>query len=253
MPTPFMHIAFAHRFIQEPAVPLPIRATLREHWGPFLLGSIAADARVSSGLQRADTHFFDYQAQLVPPPHQVMLATHPTLRASAVQSASQRAFIAGYAGHLAMDEIWCTAALYPLFSDTWGTSRERFMLLHMLLGVLDARDYHALEVTDQAALQAATPHHWLPFMPDADLVIWRDLIAGQMPPVGASQTNDILSKRIGISAADMTAFINDSAQMEQQLWANVPHEQVEQVEVAMHEWASKVILDYYADYDADKV
>jgi hypothetical protein len=80
MPTPFMHMALAHRMSIDPLVPTDIRSALQSHWGAFLLGQIAPDARVSSGLQRAQTHFFDYGPVIDPPATRAMLTKHPDLR-----------------------------------------------------------------------------------------------------------------------------------------------------------------------------
>ena len=68
MPTPFMHMALARRLIADPSLPTTIRDLVQSAWGAFLLGSIAPDARISSGLDRANTHFFEYQPVIDPPP-----------------------------------------------------------------------------------------------------------------------------------------------------------------------------------------
>ena len=79
MPTPFMHLAFAQRVIDDSALPMAYRETLTapENWGAFLLGSVAPDARVSSGIRRADTHFFEYTPTIPVPPFTVMLERFP--------------------------------------------------------------------------------------------------------------------------------------------------------------------------------
>src|SRR5260221_4240641 len=107
MPTPFMHMALAKRLLADGTFPEPARKFLAANWGPFLLGSVAPDARVSSGMDRAATHFFEYAPIIDPPPVQAMLARHPELVRSAILDDEQAAFVAGYAGHLSMDEVWC--------------------------------------------------------------------------------------------------------------------------------------------------
>lgn len=246
MPTPFMHMALAHRLSTDALVPTDIRSTIHDNWGAFLLGQIAPDARVSSGLQRAQTHFFEYSAIIDPPATRAMLTKHPDLRCAQTHDKDHAAFIAGYLAHLVVDEVWCMDALYPLFS-TWGTMQSRFHMLHMLLGDLDERDYAVLPDSDFEPLHTATPARWLPFMPDADLVVWRDLIANQLPPVGRNMTYDILSKRIDISAQQMADFIHNTAEMQAQLWTNVPPDKLAHVEQHMYERSRQVVIDYYTD------
>jgi hypothetical protein len=246
MPTPFMHIAVAHRLSADSAVPPEIRAVLHANWGPFLLGSVAPDARVSSGLRRTDTHFFDYQAVIDPPAPVVMLTQHPSLRRPLTHDAAHAAFVAGYVAHLGMDEQWCTDALYPFF-DSWGTRELRFKMLHMLLSHLDARDYVLVPRSDYQPLQSATPVSWLPFIGDADLVTWRDLIAKQLAPEGHNQTFEILGSRIGLTVAEMGAFIADAAQMQAQLWDHVPPERLAVAEESMYQRVRAIVTAYYED------
>jgi hypothetical protein len=241
-----MHMALAHRFSNDELVPAIIRSEIKDNWGAFLVGQVAPDARVSSGLQRAHTHFFDYAPKIEPPAPKVMLEKHPSLRFGRVTDAAQAAFIAGYVAHLVVDEVWCEKALYPLFS-TWGTQSVRFLMLHMLLGYLDERDYNTLPTTDYAPMHEATPSGWLPFMPDADLIVWRDLIANQLPSVGRNLTYEILSKRVDLTAEQMGNFIHNSEEMQMQLWNNVAPEKIAEIEQEMYARSRQIIVDYYAD------
>src|SRR5258708_39750816 len=115
MPTPFMHMAFAERLIADPVLPAGVRDLLVSNWGAFLLGSIAPDARVSSGIDRVGTHFFEYVPHIDPSAVQVMMTRHPELAGISLSEGGRRAFIAGYVAHLMMDQILCTALLFPVF------------------------------------------------------------------------------------------------------------------------------------------
>ncbi|MBX3084374.1 MAG: hypothetical protein KF716_22245 [Anaerolineae bacterium] len=246
MPTPFMHMALAHRMNTDAVVPSDIRSAIQADWGAFLLGQVAPDARVSSGLQRPQTHFFDYQPIIDPPAPQVMLTKHPELRRPRTTDPSQAAFVAGYVAHLVVDEVWCMEALYPLFSE-WGTMPMRFHMLHMLLGFLDERDYTTLPSSDYAPMHNAAPDHWLPFMTDADLIVWRDLIADQLPSVGRNLTYDILSKRIDQTPEQMADFVHNTQEMQTQLWSNVPPDKIAHVEQDMYARSRQTVIDYYTD------
>jgi len=248
MPTPFMHMAFAERIIRDPALPDPLRSAIKAQWGAFLLGSIAPDARVASGIRRADTHFFEYEPVIAVPPNVVMLTQYPALQPTHIHDAAHAVFIAGYSAHLAMDEVWCTDLLFPKFMKLDGGSFSSFQMLHMLLGYLDGRDYAALPIAEQyPALAGVTLDQWLPFIPDSALIAWRDLIAQQIAPDGHSQTLEILGQRIQMSADEMAAFINDTAQMDEKLWHNVPHETVAAVETTMYDRARDVLIGYLTD------
>ncbi len=241
-----MHMALGQRLIADPGLPGGARDLLRAAWGAFLLGSIAPDARVSSGISRADTHFFDYGPVVDPPPAVALLARHPELRRTALHDAQQTAFVAGYVAHLAMDEIWCTDLLFPqlILAEDWGTPTERNIMLHMLLGYMDHRDRAQLPDTDYQPLAAAEPRGWLPFMSDAALLGWRDTVAPQLAPDGTSLTLDILGRRINMPASDMAAFINNQAQMAVSLWAHIPHEALASVEEAMYNAVRSTIIGY---------
>ncbi len=245
MPTPFMHMAFAQRVVADDALPPDVRAAIDAHWGAFLLGSIAPDARVSSGIRRADTHFFEYEPVIATPPITAMLTQYPMLNRANVGSDQHAVFIAAYGAHLAMDEIWCTDLLFPKFMNGWADGSLSFQMLHMLLGWLDARDLQTLPLAAQyPALAAATPDHWLPFIPDEALIVWRDTIASQIAPEGSSRTLEILSQRIKMNEGEMRAFINSPDKMDQFMWQNVSRETVAAVEVAMYARARSVLLDY---------
>src|SRR5436190_432123 len=127
MPTPFMHMALAHRLMGDASFPENHKALLQAAWGPFLLGSIAPDARVSSGISRVDTHFFDYTPVIDPPPVVTMLARHPYLKREHLENSDQLAFVAGYVAHLAMDEVWSANLLYPAFiaDSAWAPKATR--------------------------------------------------------------------------------------------------------------------------------
>ena len=76
MPTPFMHLRAANRFLNDAAVPREIRADLgsEANLGAFLLGNVAPDARVSGGLSRDRTHFFEYGPRVNPHPGNAILS-----------------------------------------------------------------------------------------------------------------------------------------------------------------------------------
>lgn len=246
MPTPFMHMALVQCLITDASLPGSIHDLLRAEWGAFLLGSIAPDARVSSGISRADTHFFEYRPVIDPPPAVAMLNRYPELRRAALQDTAKAVFIAGYVGHLAMDEIWCTQLLFPCFVEAngWQPQEERNLALHLLLGYLDERDRTQIPEIDYPALTSASPDHWLPFIGDEALAGWRDLIASQLAPGAASQTLEILGKRVAVPAARLAQYVGSPTEMHARLWAHVPPEQIPIIEEAMYRATLRTVIDY---------
>lgn len=234
-------MAFAQRVIDDPAL-APYRELIQSQWGAFLLGNIAPDARVSSGIRRADTHFFEYGPVIDPPALQAMLQTFPAL--VQVMPDAQKAFLAGYTAHLAMDEVWCTDMLYPHFTKLWDGNFSSFTMLHVCLGWLDARDRATLPESQYPALASATPSEWLPFIPDAALVEWRDVVASQIAPGGKSRSLEILGQRVKMNEAELREFIESEKAMNDYLWHNIPHSVIEANDQHMYEAARANILTY---------
>ncbi len=238
-----MHMAFAQRVINDSVLALH-RELILNHWGAFLLGNIAPDARVSSGIRRADTHFFEYGPEINPSALSAMLETFPALQRSTVTQDDQVAFVAGYAAHLAMDEVWCTDILYPYFTKLWDGNFSSFTMLHICLGWLDARDRAVLPESQYPALANAMPNGWLPFIPDVSLVEWRDIVASQIAPGARSKTLEILGQRVKMNEAEMQEFIDSEKAMNDYLWHNIPHDVIVANDQRMYEKARTNILNY---------
>lgn len=244
-----MHMALARCLLSDPQLPRAAHDLLQAEWGAFLLGSIAPDARVSSGFDRVHTHFFEYGPVIDPPPVAAMLARHPDLRRPAIQDETRAAFVTGYVAHLAMDAVWCTAVLYPRFlhDDSWAMPRTRSLLYHMLLGLLDQRDRSRLQDDDYRQLSSTAPDHWLPFISDEGLCGWRDAVASQIAPGASSLTLSILGQRIGMQASEMAAFVENEARMAP-LWQAVPPTHLAAVEEATYSATRQAVTRYLAGH-----
>lgn len=243
MPTPFMHLHAAARFLQDDSIAFEQRDFLNTHLGAFLLGNIAPDARVSGGINRADTHFFEYGEKVTPHAVTAMLTLHPDLKTA---QNSHRAFIAGYTAHLAMDVVWAETMLYQHFykRQDWADSRVRFNMLHVLLCYLDGRDYQQWPENFYDQLHAAQPDHWIPEISDVGLAEWRDLIAHQICPVCQSKTIPLLGTRVDIGESGLRAILESDTRMEQELWRYVPKTVVQSVEIQMYD-AMKFWVENY--------
>lgn len=243
MPTPFSHLASAQRLLDEERLPAPGRARLWEQLPAFLLGSIAADGHASAGLRREDTHFYTYDRPIATPLTEALLTRHPLLRSP--HAAAQRAFVAGYIGHLALDEVWTERVMRPHFIEAaWGDSGERFLMVNVLLAGMDERDRGLLQPGVMQALSGATPAGWLPFLPDPALIVWRDQIAVQLEPGAPSQTLPIVSSRTGLTVEELSELIHSEAAQETRLWAHVPRAVVDETEARMQDYAIEQVAEY---------
>jgi hypothetical protein len=244
MPTPFTHLLFAQRLLEAgDCVDSRFLPVLRAELGAFLLGTIAADARVGAQMPRENTHFYLYGQTMSESPWRSMLRQYPELQKP--QSTSQRSFVAGYIGHLAMDEVWSLKMVGPhFFLADWGSREARFLMLHIILSVMDERDYDLLELWQSDALNHVAPASWVPFISDADLGVWQHLIQNQLKPNGVSQTLDIFGERVIKSPKELRAILDDPQRMHESLWANVPKATLAEVEAEMYSYACASMGEY---------
>lgn len=251
MPTPFTHLRTAQRLLDDKDISPALRELLYAQHSAFLLGNVAADARVDSGLLRANTHFYQYDQPITQHPWRVMLDQNPSL--SAPTNDAQRAFVAGYVAHLSMDETWSLEMLRPHFVEReWGTQQSRFFMLHILLIHMDERDYATLNETQRSLLQAAQPESWTPFMNDDTLKRWGDFIAEQLPP-GESHTLQVFGQRIRKTVKDFRTVLDSAEEMQTGLWANIAPEILEQVEAQMYIFAREQMVTYLNETGVNRV
>ena len=249
MPTPFTHLRIAQDLLNDECLSAPYRQLLRRELPAFQLGSIVADARVASGDGREVTHFYAYGKPISERPWRAMLRRHPALNDA--RDEAHLAFLAGYVAHLAADEAWALKMVRPQFwGREWpGVDRwSKFFALHLILTVMDERDEAALEAWQAESLALAEPDCWLPFMPDAVLRHWRDLVAGQLAPAGKSLTLQIFGERLNMDTAPIRAALDEAAAMERHLWRHVPPALLAEVERQSYAFARDQLVVYLTEY-----
>ncbi|MBK9122209.1 MAG: zinc dependent phospholipase C family protein [Chloroflexi bacterium] len=234
MPTPFSHLAVARRLLEEPILAADQRSLLRRELPAFLLGSVAADARIEAGAPRAATHFYEYSQHMTDEmPWEAMMRLNPSLWEP--YDDAHAAFVAGYVGHLSMDEIWSRQMVGPHFVNRdWSDREHRWVMLHVILIVMDERDVQAIAKGQGEALSSAHPRAWAPFLPDPDLIRWRDLVAGQLLPGGRSLTLDIFGPRAGRTADQLRQLLDDPGRMHSSLWRYISQDFLAETETAMY-------------------
>ncbi len=249
MPTPFTHLETAQRYLVDEQLSPETRALLNAERSAFLLGSIAADARVGAGVSRETTHFYAYDQPIEERPWRVMMQRYPVLHMA--HSPAQRAFLAGYVAHISIDEYWTLnmVRLYFVKREWNTTSRDfRFLMLHIILSYMDERDLPQLESWQHATLCAAEPAEWLPFMSDETLIGWRNFIGKQIGPGGESRTLALFGERIGKHPEELRTILDSPEQMDSGLWANVPPDDLARVEAEMYTFAREQMAAYLEEF-----
>lgn len=244
MPSPFTHIANAQRLVRDPVVPEAIRQALITDESAFLLGNIAADGHhLAEGLRRDQTHFYKYDFPVIEHPWRIMMAQHPSLWET--RPPDSRAFLAGYIAHLSIDEVWWLDLTRPYFGEReWASRDRRFLMLNILLIGMDERD--EIPARNSASVLAnANPHNWLPFMQDAALIAWRNVIARQLEPNGASETLAVIAPRVNRTVEQLRAMVDDTESLEHDLFAHIPHALVAEVEEKMYLHAREQMIIYW--------
>jgi hypothetical protein len=198
---------------------------LSQFWPAFYLGSVAADCQELAGLSREATHFYGMPPQPDNRAYPRMLAAYPELADSRTLAPAHAVFVAAYSVHLMYDLLWFRDILMPFFAhpQTWSPTFEERRLVHQtLLTYLDKLAYEALPETAVSTLSAASPDHWLPFVPDDVLRQWQSLLVRQLEPSGELETVKVYAARLGIKPAEFAANLSDPQWMEQHVFQVVP-------------------------------
>lgn len=228
-----MHLHMAERI--KTAVSNPdhthhyLYTLLAQSWDAFYLGNVAPDVQNINGMAREVTHFYHIPQRSQLPAYDEMLVQYAALAQPDQMPPGQALFIAGYRAHLLLDQIWWREVAAPCFfrSDAFADLPQRRLAHFILLSYLDARSLAALASSAGQTLAAATPHDWLPFVPDADLRRWRDMLADQLLPGAQPQTTAIFAARLGIPPERLVQNLQDVDWLNVHLFDKVPIDQIE--------------------------
>ena len=241
MPTPFYHLHLAQELlVEESCSPL-----WQDEPGAFYLGNIAPDAQNVAGQSRESTHFFEVPMRDATPAWEVMFNQYPSL--IHILTPAQRAFLAGYICHLAVDQMWITDIFEPVFVDEakWEKPRDRFFIHNILRIYLDELDRPALASNGVgASLKKAQPDHWLPFLNDAALSHWRDFVAEQLVEGGAAQTIEVFAKRMKRPPSDFESLLQSPTQMTQRVFQLVSTDALKNFRLNAFTRSREILADY---------
>jgi hypothetical protein len=215
-------------------------------WPAFYLGNVAPDVQNLNGMAREVTHFYHMPQPGDRPAYDEILIRHPVLGRSEEIAPEQALFVAGYRAHLLLDLIWWHEVAAPFFfrSELFVDLPQRRLAHFVLLAYLDAKALAALPASAGETLAQATPDNWLPFVSDADLRRWRDMLVDQLVPGATSQTTAVYAARLGLSPDHLAQNLQDADWMAAHLFKKVPVDQVEaSLQTAVS--ASITLIDTY--------
>lgn len=136
MPPIFLHMALARQAADRVAAGL-----LHERAGEYLLGASSPDIRVLTRWERERTHFFDLNDMGHQDCVAEMFSQHPHLAAADKLNPATAAWVAGFIGHITLDQLWIEQVYRPHFGQisSLGGSDEANMMDRVLQYELDRR------------------------------------------------------------------------------------------------------------------
>lgn len=241
-----MHLQVAEQIQQDNGLSEELRVQIANHMPAFYLGHVAPDVQTISGAPRAETHFYDLPPKAGHLAHSEMMARYPELSQASALTVEHAIFIAAYSAHLMLDLRWYREVLIPFFVEPtdWGDLRQRFLAHNILLTHLDQLAVDSLPESARETLDASNPVHWLPFVNDVDLHLWRDKLVAQLQPGGSLLTIGIYAARLSMSADEFAAHLRQPAWMEEQVFGKVPVDFIESMMSSAVAESVELVSDY---------
>ena len=208
-----------------------LHKSLMAQWPAFYLGSVAPDVNAISTISRSGSHFYKMPPAQDETAYGTMLKQFPNLADVATLPAAQAICVAAYSAHLMLDLIWLREVVHPYFflPKDLGDRQQRELTHFILLTYLDKIALNALPETAVSTLATAQPNEWLPFVDDAILVEWRDMLVAQLQPGASIKTVEIYAGRLGMSPAQFAANLQDASWMQDQVFNKIPVDNVQQI------------------------
>ncbi|MBI4498415.1 MAG: hypothetical protein HY689_10995 [Chloroflexi bacterium] len=154
---------------------------IQDHLGCFLLGTTAPDIRVMLQVPREQTHFYDLARTEQESGARRIFQLYPDLTSPSLRDDAQRALVAGYLTHLAVDERWIETVYRPCFGRESPLTQDPAanLLDRIVQFEIDRRErvQHArMEEIDRLLLGYHSAG--IGFLDGPTLVTWRDRIRG---------------------------------------------------------------------------
>lgn len=184
--------------------------------GPYYLGATSPDIRVLTRWERERTHFFDLSVTDHQDSIAAMFAAYPHLADPDRLSPETAAFVAGYIGHLALDETWIMDVYRPHFGQlsALGGSAQANVMDRLLQFELERRRREEPHTAAQirAALECCSLAIDVGFLDSGTLRRWLEVAIDQTRhPPSWERFRQIGSRHLrglGIDSEDaMNAFM----------------------------------------------
>ena len=247
VPTPFYHLSLAAELLQHANLSSRVNSALSEERCAFFFGKTAPDVQTISGQPRAETHFYWIPLADQVLPWRQMLKRYPELADPADLVPAKAAFIAGCLCHLQADILWIEKISMPYFIGPAGwrkRKREKIYLHNILRAYLDEEIYPTLPTGLSICLRQVQADDWLPVVKNQDLAAWRDYLAAQLSPEGATQTIELFASRQGIPVEEFSALLHSEERLESELFSFVPKDTLVEYRDAVIA-ANLVLLEQY--------
>lgn len=245
MPTPFNHLVIARDM--RGLLPADIAAAVHAEAPAWLFGQIAPDVQTVSHQTRVATHFFPVPLGDAPRAHRSLFAAHPELADPLRLAPARAVFMAGYLAHLEFDQHWISGIFEPVFGPhaIWATPAERIYVHNALRAWWDAQDFENLSRDVGEALAAAAPDHWLQFVRDEHLALWRDFVADQLRH-RQMRTAEVFAERMQVAVADFAALVGSPEQMAARVFPHCSPERLRQYREGAMAAAVDLVTHYWA-------
>jgi hypothetical protein len=249
VPTPFYHLSLATQLLDHPALTPAVQAGLSGQRCAFCFGKTAPDVQTLSGQPRPETHFYWFPVLTKVLPWKQMLRRYPEMANPAELEPAKAAFTAGYLCHLQADILWIEMISMPFFIGPGGWKKpkqERILLHNVLRAYLDEEIFPELPADLGACLKQVQPDGWLPVVENKYLDEWRDFLAEQLTPEGATQTIEVFAKRQGVPVEEFAGLLHSEERLDRELFSFVPRDTLVEYRNAVIAENLVLLSDYFS-------
>jgi hypothetical protein len=247
MPTPAVHLYVAQHILGR-----QLAGRLNGEAGDFLLGSVAPDAWSVGHITRRQAHILPIPIPAGLHGATELLALYPQLARAARLTPGQAAFVAGYMGHLLVDEIWYHRIFEPHFwlGGDADPPLERRLVCHNVLRLYHENQLQAqLEPALVDALAGSEPAYDFPLLSDAELRQWRDRLGTEMHPGAPKRSAEVFAKRLHVPVEHLLELLTDAAVFEAEILGRLPAGALEEVVDEGITQAAQLVQRYLDDED----
>jgi hypothetical protein len=250
VPPIFLHMAMA-----KDARDRVDAGVLGDHAGAYYLGATTPDIRVLTRWGRERTHFFDLSVTEHQDSVATMFEAHPHLAHPEHLSPETVSFVAGYAGHLALDETWIVQVYRPHFGQlsALGGDAQANIMDRLLQFELDRRRREDVGTASEirAALECCSPAIDVGFLDSETLGRWLEVAIDQTrhPPTWErfATVGSRHLKGLGIDSED--ALANFMQRVPEVLERTIRHVSTAHVDAYLEQSAERAarVVEQYLD------